>query len=280
MRYRIINESHIGGMKGTVRVPRGALLVVALLFMGCGETEQPVNQTPEDSTPDATVLPDSSPQACVDHERAIERAYVPYLEAFSNSGIEIVDERLLFLSDRGGGSPQIYVSRAVDPESEPRVIAAAEDGVSWARITNDGNIVFLRDRHRDENTQIYRASMAGGEIRPLTQDAERYHQSLQFTNSGRRIVYVRGSHRSTESEIVVQSIDGGDARVVTRIAGPIELSDASDDGRVLFSKLLSMSDSSLHIVHLDSGDARRLAPSPASRGHAHQAAFSRDERSA
>jgi len=119
-------------MRITATTPKGSFLVVALLFMGCGETEQSVNQIPEDSlpTPKATVLPDPSPQACVERERAIERAYVPYLEAFSNRGIEIVDEHLLFLSDRGGGSPQIYLSTAVDPKSTPRLIAPAEDGVS------------------------------------------------------------------------------------------------------------------------------------------------------
>jgi Tol biopolymer transport system component len=140
-------------------------------------------------------------------------------------------------------------------------------------MTPEGHILFLRDRHRDENFPTYHIRLESGEVRALTQNTELYHHSPQLTDSGRRIVYVRGSHRSTASTIVVQPIHGGDARVVTRIAGPIELSDGSDDGRVLFAKRLSLSDSTLYLIDLDSGHTRRLAPAPRGAGPRAQGRF-------
>ena len=153
-------------------------LLVAVAAAGCGGPPPPRKKPPvkkKIKKPKPVRIkkaPENLPPvACKAHEDALAKAFAPYADAFSNLGLETSPDgkRLLFLSNRGGGSYQLYVADAGKPKSRPVIIAEGKDSVSGARFTPDGKyIVFIRDRDRNENTQIFRATPDGAEVKALT----------------------------------------------------------------------------------------------------------------
>jgi dipeptidyl aminopeptidase/acylaminoacyl peptidase len=217
---------------------------------------------------------------CAERDKALATKFEPYADAFSNYGIEISPDgkTLLFLSNRGGGSVQLYVAAARNPRAKPTVIAQAKDRVGAARFTPDGkHILFTRDKDHDENFQIYRATVDGGEVVPLTTKPERIHHLPRVTPDGKTLIYFRGSHRSRYTTLVSQPLEGGEAKKIKRLKGLYFLSDLSPDGsRALVFTLTSLSESKLGIVDLKSGKIRKLAPSKGSQAHANRAVFDAD----
>jgi dipeptidyl aminopeptidase/acylaminoacyl peptidase len=223
------------------------------------------------------------PPACADYERTIAEAVAPYLDAFSNYGEELSPDGklLLFRSNRGGRSSQLYVAPAGKPAARPTVIAEAKDGVAAARFTPDGRyLLFLRDRDKDENTQIYRATPDGKEVRALTESPQAYHRLPEVTADGKTLFYFTGTHSSRGITLVSQSIEGGAARKIFEGQGFHYLTAITRDGRqALVFTLKSLSSSALMRVDLTSGATRTLAPSEGKQAHAHLSAFSADEKS-
>lgn len=217
---------------------------------------------------------------CAERDKVLGKQFEPYLEAFSNIGIEVSPDgkTLLFLSNRGGGSNQLYVAPVTRPRAPPTVVAQAKDAVSYARFTPDGKyILFIRDKDRDENLQIYRATIDGKEVVPLTKSPKRAHHFPHVAPDGKTVYYFRGSHRSSHTRLVSQSIDGGKAKLVKRLKGLYFLSDLSPDGKqALVFTLTSLSESKLGLVELESGKLRKLAPSKGATAHANRAVFSAD----
>ncbi|MFZ5785329.1 MAG: prolyl oligopeptidase family serine peptidase, partial [Acidobacteriota bacterium] len=225
---------------------------------------------------------DTPPAACAERDKQIAESYVPYIDAFSNRGLELSPDgkTLLLLSDRGGGSYQLYLAAVDKPAADPVPIAQAKDGVSDARFSADGlYILFTRDRDKNENTQIFRATVDGKEVVALTKESDRFHSLPRVSPDWRTAVYFRGRHKTGGVALVTQPIEGGAAKKVIEAKGFHFLSDLSPDGKeALCTALLSMSRSQLFAVDLKSGKRRTIAPKQAA-AHAHSGVFSGDGKS-
>ncbi len=266
------------------------LPILVLLLAGCGKPPPPPPPPPVTLPVAAKAEPKPVPKAAVDtpsaecaaRDRELAESFAPYVDAFSNRGLELSPDgkSLLFLSDRGGGSYQLYVSAVDKPGAEPVAIAPAKDGVADARFSPDGlYLLFTRDRGKDENTQIFRATVDGKEVIALTKESDRFHFLPRVAPDWRTLVYFRGKHKSGEISLVTQPIEGGAAKSVLEVNGFHFLSDLSPDGKeALCTALLSMSRSQLFAVELKSGKRRPLAPKQAA-SHAHSGVYSADGKS-
>jgi len=225
---------------------------------------------------------DTPPAACAERDKQLAELFAPYVDAFSNRGIEVSPDgqTLLFLSNRGGGTMQLFVAPVDKPGAEPTPIAPAKDAVYDARFTPDGlYVLFTRDKDRNENTQIYRASVDGKQVVPLTKAPERFHQLPRVTADWKTMVYLRGLHRTGGGVLVSQPLEGGEAKPVMKVKGFHELADISPDGKqALVYAILSLSRSQLLAVDLKSGQAKQLAPK-APDAQANVSAYSADGKS-
>ena len=265
-----------------------ALLGSGLTLAGCGGPPPPKKikkakkkkKTPKKVKKAKT---DQVPEVCAPHDKELADAFAPYLDAFTNVGHELSPngKTLLFRSNRGGGSYQLYTAPARKGSKAPTVIAQAKDGVRGARFTPDGKyIIFTRDKDKDENTQIYRATPDGAEVKALTEAPGKYHRLPQITADGLTLVYFRGEHKMGTITLVSQSIEGGEAKTLYKGKGFMFLTDLTRDGsKALVFSLKSLSESVLSLVDLKTGKARRLAPAKGKKAHAHMSAFSADEKS-
>jgi dipeptidyl aminopeptidase/acylaminoacyl peptidase len=267
-----------------------AWCVVVLCIAGCGKPPPPPAPPPPppkvEAKPEPPPVPkapvDEPSAACAAHDKQLADLYAPWVDAFSNRGLELSPDgkTLLFASDRGGGSYQLYVAPIAKPGAEPTAIAHAKDGVTDARFSPDGlYILFTRDKNKNENSQIFRATVDGKEVLALTKEVERFHFLPRVSPDWKTIVYFRGLHRSGDTALVTQPLDGGPAKVVLEAKGFHFLSDLSPDGtQALVFTLLSLSRSQLFVVDLKSGKKRLIAPKQAA-AHAHTGSYSGDGKS-
>jgi dipeptidyl aminopeptidase/acylaminoacyl peptidase len=227
--------------------------------------------------------PDLPPSACVPRDRQLAQLFEPYVDAFSSIGLELSPDgkTLLFLSDRGGGSYQLYVAPVDKPAAPPTAIAPAKDGVADACFSPDGlYILFTRDKDKNENTQLFRATPDGKDVMALSKAPDRFHNLPRVSPDWKTLVYLRGVHKTGGVALVTQPIEGGEAKKVMTAKGFHALSDLSPDGsHALVFNLLSPSRSRLMSVDLKTGNTTGLAPSKGTPAHAHRSAFSPDGKS-
>ncbi|MBN2346220.1 MAG: S9 family peptidase [Candidatus Aminicenantes bacterium] len=228
------------------------------------------------------VKPDAVSSACAPYDKKLAEGYASYLDAFSNAGLALTPDgrRLLYLSNRAGGSYQLYVGLVARPSAKPTPIAPAMDRIGGARLTPDGKtIVFVRDKGANENWQLFRASLDGKQVTPLTDRPGWYHRLPRISPDGQTLYYFRGAQRARETQLVAQPLAGGAARIVLKTQGFNFLSDVSPDGkRLLLTRLNSMSDSEQLVVEVATGQVKRLAPAQGTKAHAHSGVFSADGR--
>jgi dipeptidyl aminopeptidase/acylaminoacyl peptidase len=271
---------------------RLALLVcVALLAVSCKKPLPPPKPVPQPTPTPAkpgpvavkSAVPDEPPAACLAHDKALAEQFAHIVDAHSNWGLDLSPDgkSLLLRSDRGGGSYQLYVASLDKPGADPIPIAAAKDAVADARFTPDGlSILFTRDKDRNENTQIFRASTDGKEVVPLTKAPERFHYLPRMKPDWKTLVYLRGLHKTGGVLLVSESVEGGAAKPIWRGKGFHWLADVSPDGkRALLFNLVSLSQSRLFAVDLDGGKVKPLAPKKEKASHAGLSAFAPDGKS-
>lgn len=224
--------------------------------------------------------PDPIPAACQATHDAVAKAYAPYLAAYSNAGVELSPsgKELLFLSTRGGGSMQLYLGKTRRIGAEPLALAPSKDRVGAARFSVDGRQVFFtRDKDNNEKYQIYRIGADGSELTNLTQAPERFYQMPDLSLDGKWLYTFRGEHKSPVFELVRLATRGGEQKVIFTGKGFHYISDLSDDGKqALVVHIFSLSASELLLVDLQTGKAKRLAPSAGVSAHATMGAFAPD----
>lgn len=272
-----------------------AALASCALFFACsqGATEEPTTPAPDpmhrseaaEAPASEVVLPPPEPPdqvstACAAYDKQLAEAFVPYIEAFSNLGVELSPDgkQLLFLSDRGGGSFQLYIAPVKGAMAEPTPIAPSKDRVRAALFTPEGShVMFLRDSDNDENYQIYRAKADGSDVTNLTNDPGRFHTPPFTTPSSDTLYFFRGVHTSTTYELVALPVKGGSLRPVTSFEGFHFLSDISPDGaKALAVNFISLSESRLLSIDLSNGEHEVIAPTKGAKAHASYGVYSAD----
>lgn len=270
---------------------------VAALFAAasCGGPAKPVKapkkqvQSDKPSTkagktakkdPLAPAKPDPIPSACKAFHDQIVKSYEPYLAAYSNIGLTLSPKRreLLFLSNRDGGSMQLYISNVRKPKAAPRKLAPSKERVGAGQFTPDGkHVIFTRDVDNNERYQLFRVGVDGKGLVNLTKAPKRFYQLPEITEDGKSLIGFRGVHKSPTFELYSMPAAGGEQQVIYTGKGFHYISDLSKDGkRALVVRITSLSTSELLLVDLTSGKAKRIAPSAGVKAHAQMGVFAPD----
>ena len=137
-------------------------------------------------------------------------------------------------------------------------------------------IVFTRDAGGSEFAQIFLIDPRTGGATMLT-DGESRNGAVEWDRDGRRIAYQSTARNGASNDIWLMSPDAPDgAGIIVESRdgswwGPVEFSAAGN--RLLASNYVSITDSSAHIVDLDSGSVTLLAGGPGNESVNYPVAF-------
>ncbi|HEY2145458.1 MAG TPA: S9 family peptidase [Steroidobacteraceae bacterium] len=139
-------------------------------------------------------------------------------------------------------------------------------------------LVFLADVGGDENAQLYYQRL--GEPAKMLTDGKSRNGAPLWSNSGHEVAFFSNVRDGRSCDIYIVDPESG---TLPRLAYTGDDSGAEfsvldwspDDGKILVRKFLSISESTLYIVDLSSGQKREVDPAPAKAGIA-GAKFTRD----
>ena len=131
-----------------------------------------------------------------------------------------------------------------------------------ARQPGGSALTFLRDAGGNEFRQIFLLDPASGEARLLT-DGNSRNGVVQWSPDGKRIAFQSTRRNGRSNDVWVMDVaDPSTARLVLESPdgswwGP---ADWSDDGRkLLVTQYVSINDSRIHLLDLESGESRMIA---------------------
>jgi dipeptidyl aminopeptidase/acylaminoacyl peptidase len=172
------------------------------------------------------------------------------------------DRRILFVTNTSG---QFNLWRtAVTGGRQQQLTAFEENTVRAVSVSPDGKtIALIADRDGDEFHQLYAMPANGGWPEQWTDEPEVQHfvNDDAWSPDGRRLAFAANSRVPTDMDVWLRDSETGEVRKVfgeDMYAFPASWS--PDGTQLLVIDLRNNSDSSLHLVHVDSADARELTP--------------------
>jgi dipeptidyl aminopeptidase/acylaminoacyl peptidase len=127
----------------------------------------------------------------------------------------------------------------------------------------DGSVVFCADHDGDEFHQIYLADGHGGWAKKITDDPQVQHfvDGGSFSPDGSKLAYAANARKPTDMEVWVRDLESDDVRPVFGEGLFSFPGGWSPDGtKLLGIDLRSNSDTSIHVVDLETGDAPEATP--------------------
>jgi dipeptidyl aminopeptidase/acylaminoacyl peptidase len=170
-------------------------------------------------------------------------------------------ERVLFSSNISG---QFNLwSAGVDGGWPDQLTTFTENTVRAVAVREDGTILFIADRDGDEFHQLYRIPAGGGWPEQLTDLPQVQHviSPGAWSPDGSSFAFSANSRRPADSEVFIWR-DGDDEPRYLFGEGMYSFPAAfSPDGsKVIVLEFRSNSDTSLHLVDVESGEATELTP--------------------
>lgn len=179
----------------------------------------------------------------------------------------------------GGWSPdskQIYLRRRVGevnqlhqmarPDSNPVQLTFADDPVGEVAPQPGGSLIALtRSSAGDGFDQVYLLDTVSGATQQLT-DADSLNNRIAWDRAGRRLAWRSTRRDGKHNDIWMIDIAQPDAaRIVLKVEDgalwkPVAFSHAGD--RLLVQQYLSVMDSRVHVLDLETGALKRLAGDP------------------
>jgi dipeptidyl aminopeptidase/acylaminoacyl peptidase len=153
------------------------------------------------------------------------------------------------------GQYNVWVA-PIDGSASPRQVTDfTDDAVRTVAWSPDGaHLAFTADRGGDEQHQVHLIDLADGQLRRLTDVADRQHHlgSEPFSHDGTWIVYAGNDRDPAVQDIIVQHLGDGTTRRVESVAGemlfPVAFS--PDDAMLLVAIARSNTDIDAGIVDL------------------------------
>jgi dipeptidyl aminopeptidase/acylaminoacyl peptidase len=143
-----------------------------------------------------------------------------------------------------------------------QLTAFTDDTVRLLAVSpRDGTVVFCADHDGDEFHQLYRIDPEGGWPERLTDAPEAQHfvGPDAFSPDGARLAYAANARTPADMEVWIRELDSGEtAPVFGEGLYSFPAAWSPDGSQLLVSELRSNSDSSIHLVDLESGESREL----------------------
>lgn len=118
----------------------------------------------------------------------------------SNSPRALDDKDFVYLYD-APGTAQLHRSGA-----EPKQLTSYAERVSSLRVAPGGkSVVFLKDQGGDENDQLYRIDLAGGEPVALTSASKVKHTLPCFDQAAKRIAFTSNARNGKDMDLYVEA---------------------------------------------------------------------------
>ncbi|HEY5666737.1 MAG TPA: prolyl oligopeptidase family serine peptidase [Gammaproteobacteria bacterium] len=167
----------------------------------------------------------------------------------------------IYLSTRFGDTDQIH---RVDMPGGARqqLTFFAEPVYSVSRRPGGDELIFTRDAGGNEFSQVFLMDPETGDATMLS-DGESRNGAVIWDRQGSRIAFQSTRRNGASNDIwIMDSADGGSAELVVASQdgsywGPVEFSTSGT--RLLVGNYVSITDSRVHIVDLDSGEVSLLA---------------------
>jgi dipeptidyl aminopeptidase/acylaminoacyl peptidase len=145
-----------------------------------------------------------------------------------------------------------------------QLTAFTDDTVRTVGVSpRDGSVVFCADHDGDEFHQIYLVDANGGWPEKITDDAQVQHfvDRGSFSPDGSKLAYAANARRPTDMEVWVRDLESGEVRPVFGEGLFSFPGGWSPDGtKLLGIDLRSNSDTSIHVIDLETGEAPEATP--------------------
>jgi len=173
------------------------------------------------------------------------------------------DGEAIYIETRFAEVSQLH--RVDEPGGMRRQLTWFDEPVGQvARRPGHETIAFTMDEGGSEFAQIYLFDPADGSHRMIS-DGESRNGGLQWSDDGRFLAFQSTRRNGRSNDVWMFDMEqGAEAEMVLEAPdgswwGPVDF--APDNGKLLVVQYISINDSRIHIVDLDSGDVERVAGS-------------------
>lgn len=186
--------------------------------------------------------------------------------------------REALISTRFADTTQLHLVRT--PGGARRQLTFLGEPVAGAKfrpVTGDC-IVFSQDKGGGEFFQLYRYDLADARVTLLT-DGQSRNTNVRWARSGRWLAYssTRRNGKDTDIYLMDPRTPSTDRLVLRVVGGGWSVLDWSEDEtRLLLLEYVSINESRLHIVDIDTGDVHHLTPSTGGPASYARAQFNRE----
>ena len=172
------------------------------------------------------------------------------------------ERREMLISTRFAETNQLHL--ITQPGGARRQISFRKEPLYYGEFRPGGGdaILFSQSVGGSEDNQIFLKEFATGKVRRLT-DGKSKFSSATWSNDGKRIAYISYAKDERKPEVCVMSAEKPEEqRTVFQAPGVgwgiVEWS--SDDRELLLSEYISVNESRLYLLDLESGKAARVLP--------------------
>jgi dipeptidyl aminopeptidase/acylaminoacyl peptidase len=192
-------------------------------------------------------------------------------------------KRVVFVSNRDG-LPQLYIADAGKPDAPATRLVTSTERVATpanaATLTPDGkSLVYRSDHGADENWQLFRLSLGGGEPVLLTPGDKRRRDEVIIADGKPDTLFYSASAMAEVGESVYATSLGapGEEKLIYHDDKPGGLVDVSRDGKWgLYVRTPSRSENYLLAVDLATGTTRPVYPMEGTKAAIYGARFTPD----
>jgi dipeptidyl aminopeptidase/acylaminoacyl peptidase len=127
----------------------------------------------------------------------------------------------------------------------------------------DGTIAFTADQDGDEFHQLFLLDAEDGWPDQITDepDVQHYIERGAFSPDGKRLVHAANARTPTDMEVWIRDLESGETRSLFGEGKYAIAADWSPDGtKLLAADLRNNSDSSIHVIDLETGEAPEVTP--------------------
>jgi len=247
-----------------MRIRTRCLPVLALLLAACGPGDErdETSSAPADGAGEAERRVEGP--LVFENVPPVPEALTARLQRFQNArsaGFRAwTPEGGILISTRFGEVTQIHT--VAEPMAMRRQLTFFDEPVSNADYAPAGSgydgFLFTKDVGGDEQYQIYYFDAAAGEIRRLTDGDARYGSPV-WTTAGDAFAFRSNRRNGTDWDLYLASPAGGEPEMIFEGEGYWLPGDfAPDDRRLAVLKYVSVTNSTLGVLDLESGEMQEI----------------------